>query len=905
MGILTKKIIKELEKQEYAVDVLPILDKFQAEHNYSDEQMNSDLEVVLWKSFGYININKYEFFELTEKVLSNVKEEGINNSEWCYRYACAIVYLRRFEEALEYCKKSVEIKPDFAWAWLELAKLYYKFNLLDKAYEAIEKGLQLKPNDYTFLTLKDDIDNNRGFAFCLTHYIDEEANKDENKEELLNIDDEKLYNEFLNRSEIEKEIIILDELEKFQEIIDLINSLPKEKLTSSIIYSLSKAYNNNSEPEKAIETLLVIEDKEKNTALWNHRMAYSYLGTDIWNPNAPLNTEGLEKAEKYIVRALEIEPERKTSIMMYRLICSKIGNSKVESEESEAGLKYLLKARELATDEETIILTERDLGWAYDHIKEYEKAYNHLQNVVALGVDNIWIHSELGFCFGGLEKYQEAIKHFEKAIEMGRNDDWIYARLGTMYEKLENYDKALEIFFKGLKAEEKSSEIWLLSEIAWIYNNKKSDFSKGLEYLEKAKKLGRDDIWINSEFGLTYNYYLKDYPKGLKYLLKAKEFGRDDEWINYQIGYSLARMNRQEEALEYLLKSEKLGKNDEWIFSEIGYCFDYLEKYEEALPYLMKARDKMEDSWINSEIGFCLNRLDRYEEAISFLEKAREFGRDDEWLNIETGFCLKKLDRYEEALEFYKNSEKLGRNDEWLNLEMAECLEKLEKIGEAIIKLKEALAFEDCDELFIKGELGRLYGQEEENFNEALKYLYEAEKIKNDDVWICSEIAWNLLNISDDIENLEEKTANLQKGLEYLNKAKELGRDDKWINGQLGFVLTKLGNNKESIKYFEKARFIDSEDEWIAYNLGVVYKKVGEIQKAIDILNIVLESREYKGWTELELAWCYALIDEKEKAREYLKGADSYIGGEIANSPELKKDFETVRQLLSTTSYLS
>ena len=478
MGILTKKIIKELEKQEYAVDVLPILDKFQAEHNYSNEQMNSDLEVVLWKSFGYININKYEFFELTEKILSNVKEEGINNSEWCYRYACAIVYLRRFEEALEYCKKSVEIKPDFAWAWLELAKLYYKFNLLDEAYKAIEKGLQLKPNDYAFLTLKDDIDNNRGFAFCLTHYVDEEADKDENKEELLNIDDEKLYNEFLNRSEIEKEIIILDELEKFQEIIDLINSLPKERLTSSIIYSLSKAYNNNSEPEKAIETLLIIEDKEKNTALWNHRMAYSYLGTDIWNPNAPLNTEGLEKAEKYIVRALEIEPERKNSIMLYRLICSKIGNRKVESEESEVGLKYLLKARELATDEETIILTERDLGWAYDHIKEYEKAYNHLQNVVALGVDNIWIHSELGFCFGGLEKYQEAIKHFEKAIEMGRNDDWIYARLGTMYERLENYDKALEIFFKGLKAEEKSSEIWLLSEIAWIYNNKKSDFAK-------------------------------------------------------------------------------------------------------------------------------------------------------------------------------------------------------------------------------------------------------------------------------------------------------------------------------------------------------------------------------------------------------------------------------------------
>lgn len=861
MKILTKKIIKELEKQEYAVDVLPILDKFQAEHNYSDEQMNSDLEVVLWKSFGYININKYEFFELTEKVLSNVKEEGINNNEWCYRYACAIVYLRRFEEALEYCKKSVEIKPDFAWAWLELAKLYYKFNLLEEAYQAIEKGLQLTPNDYTFLTLKDDIDNNRGFAFCLTHYVDEEADKDENKEELLNIDDEKLYNEFLNRSEIEKEIIILDELEKFQEIINLINSLPKEKLTSCVLYSLSKAYNNNSEPEKAIKILFAMEGKEKNTALWNHRMAYSYLCIN-----------NLEEAEKYIAKALEIEPERKNSIILYRLICSRLGNSKVESREDEIeiGLNYLLKARELAADKETIILTERDLGWAYDHIEKYEKAYNHLQNVIALGVDNIWLHSELGFCFGGLEKYQEAIKHFEKAIKLGRNDEWIYARLGTMYEKLENYEKALEIFLKGLKTKEKNSEIWLLSEIAWIYNNKKSDFSKGLEYLEKAKKLGRDDIWINSEFGLAYNYYLKDYPKGLKYLLKAKGLGRDDDWINYQIGYSLARMNREEDALEYLLKSEKLGKNDEWILSEIGYCFDCLKRYEEALPYLMKARDKMEDSWINSEIGFCLNRLDRYEEGLSFLEKAKEFGRDDDWINIE----------------------------------IADCLENLNRTEEAILRLKKALVFKESDKLYIYSEIGRLYGTLEK-FDEALKYLYEAEKIKSDDAWVCSEIGWNLLNMSSEMENSEIKLKNYQKALEYFNEAVELGRNDGWINGQLGFLMSKLGNPKEAVEYFEKAKFINPDDKWFTYQLGVNYRKIGKIEKALELLNISLENGEYKGWTELQIAWCYAIMGEKETAKKYLNKAYSYAGGEISNSLDLKEDFNTVEYLISNINYLA
>ena len=904
MGILTKEVIEDLEKQEYAVDVLPILDKFQEEHNYSDEEMNSDLEVVLWKSYAYINVNKYEFFELTEKILSNVKEEGVKNHEWCYRYACAIVYLRRFEEALEYCKKSVEINPDFVWTWLELAKISYKFGLLDEAYKAIETGLQLKPNEYTFLTLKDDIDNNRGFAFCLTHYVDEEADKDEDREGLLNIEDEKLYNEFLNRSELEKEIIILDELGKFKEIIDLISSLPKEKLTNNIIYSLSKAYQDNGEVEKAIQTLFTMGDIEKNTALWNHRMAYLYLQTNSINPDLPLNIESLEEAEKYIRKSLEIDPKGEKSTILYMIICTKLGKSKVESEEYEDGLKYLLKARELALDEEHIILTEEDLGWAYDHMEEYTKAYPYLQNAVSLGVDDIWVNSELGFCLGGLKKFEEAIKYFERAIELGRNDSWIYERIGVAYEELEKYDEALKFFLKASKVKARNTDLsWLLSEIAWIYN-KKSDYAKGLEYLEKAKKLGRDDIWINSEFGWVYNE-LKDYPRGLKHLLKAQELGRDDQWINYELGYSLGRMERGEEALEYLFKAEKLGKTDEWLFSEIAYCLNRVGRYEDALPYLMKAREKREDSWINSEIGYCLNRLERYEEGLFYLEQAVEESKNDEWFNSEMGFCLKNLGRYEEALSFYKKAEKLGRNDEWLNCALAECLENLGKIEQAIVKLKEALTFEECDELFIKGELGRLYGQEKGNYSEALKYLYEAEKIKNDDIWICSEIGWNLSNICDEIENTQEKTVNFQKALEYLNRAKELGRDDSWLMSQIGFIYKKFGKLNEAISYFEKARVSDMSNQWINYNLAAMYRETGEIEKALNLLEVVIESGQFKGWTDLELAWCYALIDEKEKAKVYLDETRKYIGREIESDPDVKKDFESVRKLISSTVYFS
>ena len=87
--------------------------------------------------------------------------------------------------------------------------------------------------------------------------------------------------------------------------------------------------------------------------------------------------------------------------------------------------------------------------------------------------------------------------------------------------------------------------------------------------------------------------------------------------------------------------------------------------------------------------------------------------------------------------------------------------------------------------------------------------------------------------------------------------------------------------------------------------MGAVYRKAGEITKAIEILEKSVENTPFRGWVELELAICYALIEEKEKAQEYLDKAELYIGVERENYPDVKKDFEMVNQLLKATSYLS
>lgn len=887
MAIITEKWKKLFEEADYLGEILNGLTEIQRENSYTDEEMENDLDVALWKAYVYNNMDSYEYYELSEKALAKVKDKGIKSGVWCYRYSCALVYLRRFDEALEYSRLGTKVEPEYPWGWLQLGRLCYKYNLLDEAFNAIDKGLELVPNDYEFLTLKDDIENDRGYAYTNSHYIDEEADKN-SKERLIDIDDDELYQDFVNKSDLEKELDILHNQGKNQEIIDIINSLPEEDLNYDILGKLARAYNNNNQCEEGLKVLLSLKDEGEEESLWNFRVGYSYY----YSEKAKENPEYLEEAKKYFERCLELNPNEPDGDVLLRWVYSDLGNRKLDEEKNDEAFEYFQKARDLAKDKDDIIATESELAWAYDYIKDFEKAYEHLQTAISLGRDDIWLHSELGFCLGGMNKYEEAIVEFEKAIELGRDDSWVYAKIGALYKELEKYDKALESYLKGLEAD--PEDIYIICELAWLYDNIEENCEKGLEYLNKAQELGRDDIWINSELGWVYNH-LRDHKKALSYLEKAKELGRDDEWIAFEIGYSLVRLDKIEEGIGQYKKAIELGKDDIPTNGELGYWLDYLEKYEDAFIYLEKSKALgRDDFWINSEMGFCLNRLGRYDEAVLFLERAIELEKTNEWVFSELAFSLKSLNRYEEALEYFGKSEELGRNDEWLNSQIAECLEDLGKVDEAIEKLKAFVVTENGNSVPINSQIAYLYGKLN-NPEEALKYLYEAEKLGRNDIWLYSEIGWNL---SGQPEKYEE-------ALEYFEKAVALGREDDWINGQIGFSLAKLGRTKEALEHFEKAKFINPDSEWISYHLGSCYRKLGEISKAIEILKISAEKGEYRGWTELELAWCYALIDEKEKAQEYLKEADSYIGGEILNSPELKKDVETIKQLISTTSYLA
>ena len=68
-----------------------------------------------------------------------------------------------------------------------------------------------------------------------------------------------------------EEIERLHDLEKYQEIIDLIEALPAERLNTELIGKLASAYNNIENYEKALEILKTIEFEEGNSRLEESR----------------------------------------------------------------------------------------------------------------------------------------------------------------------------------------------------------------------------------------------------------------------------------------------------------------------------------------------------------------------------------------------------------------------------------------------------------------------------------------------------------------------------------------------------------------------------------------------------------------------------------------------------------
>lgn len=637
------------------------------------------------------------------------------------------------------------------------------------------------------------------------------------------------------KKELLEEIEKLASLDKHQEIIDKIENLSAENLDSEIIGQLARAYNNIENYEKGLELLKSTEFEDGNTAKWNYRIGYSYF----YLGNYEKTIEHFLKLEKILKENEELKEEFKDDIKYFLpMSYLNLARNSIDNGDSEKAFTYLEKGEKYIDDIESKNQYRISLAKFYNDTGKIEEAEKILKYVYENSEKTSTLISLIANNLEQQGKYEDALKYYLEIVERGEED------------------------------------IYVLSEIGWIYDLL-NETSKAKKYLNKAKKLGRDDAWITTEYAMID---LKEgrYKAGIIKFKKALALDneKDEIFIYSKMGWAHRQLGEYNKALEAFFKVKDLGRNDEWLNIEIALAYEDKGEFQKALDIYLPIYEKDKDNiWLLTEIGWLYSKLEENEAALQFFLKAEELGRDGATFIANIGQCLGSLGRVEEGIE----------------------------------RLKKALTMVDLnhenqieDRIFIHSELAFQYGRlDEPNFEEALKNLYEAEKLGRDDSWINVEIAVDLLGIP--TKDSEEHIKNIEEANRRYKKAVELGRNDASIYEELGTTAYDLGRYEEALEMYEKSYKL-KKDGWVLAHIGLSERKLGKYEKAIKSLlksrKISVEEGDVTDLEDTELAYCYAALGDKKKAEKYMNLALDSLGTLATDDENLKKIFDEIREML-------
>ena len=233
---------------------------------------------------------------------------------------------------------------------------------------------------------------------------------------------------------------------------------------------------------------------------------------------------------------------------------------------------------------------------------------------------------------------------------------------------------------EAIKCHDKALEINPRSYVAWT--NKGYSLSKlnrdveAIECFDKALEINpSENAWGGKGVSLSY---LGRYEEAVECHDKALEINPryDNEWYNK--AYALSCLKRYEEAIECQDRALEINPRNESLWDNKGVSLVTLGKYEEAIECYdndLEIKPRYDKAWYNK--GRALTDLDRYEEAIECYDMALKINPRDEFIWAYKGTALFCLEMYEEAIECFDKVLEINPNDETTRDNRKICLQQL------------------------------------------------------------------------------------------------------------------------------------------------------------------------------------------------------------------------------------
>ena len=117
--------------------------------NYKSPTLTGEQQNSIW--YNLINIfNQYEFYEISNKLLEFINDEGKATIEYKIQQVKISLYFKDYDKAISICDNILQENPENYFAWILRGNaFYYKKNLFDSE-ESYIKGIKYKPRNSKF-----------------------------------------------------------------------------------------------------------------------------------------------------------------------------------------------------------------------------------------------------------------------------------------------------------------------------------------------------------------------------------------------------------------------------------------------------------------------------------------------------------------------------------------------------------------------------------------------------------------------------------------------------------------------------------------------------------------------------------------------------------------------------------
>ncbi len=489
-------------------------------------------------------------------------------------------------------------------------------------------------------------------------------------------------------------------------------------------------------------------------------------------------------------------------------------------------------------------------AWNYFYNGDYSTALSIFKKVLEkqiqyLKEEDIWkVHSGLGWCYYYLKNYDRAKEEFEKILAINPGNSYALKGLGYVNFGLGKYDKAIEYFQKAIEKQKSWADC--ISMIGWSYYYK-GDYKKAIEFFDKAIKT---NPYINDPyFGIGWSNY------------KMANYKEAKQWFKKAVNVSPSHPSISD------LFSVIDRKEDWWdLYSIIGWSYlknKYYSYAENTFNYgIMKTPD---DISLYVGLAFSYFRQGKYDKALDTIKycisvKPNYPVSEERFYSPQTGveYTIKNdlhslLAWTYYYLKDYKNAEKMFKKSIKMHPDWASLYSGL---GWVYYNKGE---YKKAEKNFKKAlELSP-------QFSDAINGLYSIKSIKYRDF----NTAWSLYYSQDyisAISKFKELAEKLDKG------TLDIEEEDKWkIYSGLGWSYLKIKDYDKALKSFEKVLLLSPENMYAKKGIALIYYYKGDNLNAIKEMEKYIEKYGEDSEVRLYLGLAYLNIDDPINAKPNLE----------------------------------